>query len=308
MKIKNLQDLEVFVAAAEHGGLSAAARVLDLSPAVASVALKRLERDLRASLFLRTTRSMRLTLDGERLLERARPLLDSLRAAEEEIASGHAVLEGQLQISMPSDIGRHLFVPWLDEFQSAWPGVRLRLQLADRLADMYREPVDVAIRYGHQPDSGMVAFPLLTANPRVLCAAPSYIARHGRPASPAQLAEHNCLCFMLDGEVYERWRFRKGGNDIQVHVAGNRVADDSEVVRRWAVEGHGIAYRARADIFDDLAAGRLLPLCEDWEGDNVPLYFVVAGRRQISPLVRLLREFLLARCGRFGIAGGRPRR
>lgn len=303
MKIKNLQDLEVFVAAAEHGSLSAAAGVLDLSPAVASVALKRLERDLRVPLFVRTTRSMRLTVDGERLLGRARPLLDSLRAAEEEIASGHAALEGQLQISLPSDIGRHLFVPWLDEFQAAWPGVRLRLQLADRLADMYREPVDVAIRYGRQPDSGMVAFPLLSENRRVLCAAPSYVARRGAPAGPAQLAEHNCLCFMLDGEVYDRWRFRKGGKEVLVEVAGNRVADDSEVVRRWAVEGHGIAYRAHADVFDDLRAGRLITLCDDWDGENVPLYFVVAGRRQISPLIRLLREFLLARCGRIGNAG-----
>lgn len=310
LKIKNLQDLEVFVSAAEFGGLSAAARSLDLSPAVASAALKRLEHELQAALFLRTTRSLRLTLDGERLLTRARPLLDSLRAAEEEIAAGHAVLTGQLQISMPSDIGRHLFVPWLNEFQATWPGVRLRLQLADRLADMYREPVDVAIRYGNLPDSGMIAFPLLPENRRVLCAAPSYLRSHGTPLTPQQLTQHNCLCFMLDGVAYDRWRFQKGGKDIQVDVGGNRVADDSEVVRRWAVEGHGIAYRARADVHEDIAAGRLVRLCEDWEGENAPLYFIVAGRRQISPLVRLLREFLQARCGRIAAvtASPRPRR
>jgi DNA-binding transcriptional LysR family regulator len=295
MRIRNLQDLELFVATADHGGLSAAARLLDISPAVASAALKRLETDLDTPLFVRTTRSMRLTLAGERLLARARPLLEGLRDTEEELAAGHDKVEGQLQISMPSDLGRHVVLPWLNEFQVRHPDVKLRLQLTDRLADIYREPVDIALRFGKPPESGMVALPLLQDNPRVLCAAPSYLTRRGVPASPHELSGHNCLCFMLDDAVNDRWRFRKGEEEIEVTVQGDRVAGDSEIVRRWALDGLGLCYRSRIDVQADLSSGRLRIVCPEWAGDNVPLYMVLANRKQVSPAVRVLREFLVGR-------------
>jgi DNA-binding transcriptional LysR family regulator len=289
----NLRDLDLFVATAEQGGLSAAARLLEISPAVASASLKRLEADLGAALFVRTTRSMRLTVAGERLLARCRPLLDGLRAAEDEVRAGGDAIEGQLQISMPSDLGRHVVLPWLNAFQARHPGVTLRLQLTDRVADIYREPVDIALRFGKPRASGMVALPLLEHNHRVLCAAPAYLARHGAPASPRDLAAHNCLCFMVDETVNNRWRFRKGDETIEVTVRGDRVADDSEIVRRWALDGLGLCYRSRIDVQADLARGALRTVCADWEGNNQPLYMVLASRRQVSPAVRTLREFLV---------------
>jgi DNA-binding transcriptional LysR family regulator len=289
----HLRDLELFVTTAAQGGLSAAARLLDISPAVASASLKRLETDLGTALFVRTTRSMRLTVAGERLLARCRPLLDGLREAEEELRASETTIEGQLQISMPSDLGRHVVLPWLNDFQALHPGIRLRLQLTDRLADIYREPVDIALRFGKPRDSGMVALPLLEDNRRVLCAAPAYLARRGVPASPRELAVHNCLCFMVDETVNDRWRFRKGDEEIEVAVRGDRVADDSEIVRRWALDGLGLCYRSRIDVQADLAGGALRTVCADWEGSNVPLYMVLADRRQVSPAVRVLREFLV---------------
>lgn len=295
MPIRNLHDLDIFVAAAEHGGLSAAARRLELSPAVASAGLKRLEAELGTALFVRTTRSMRLTPSGERLLVRAKTLLEGLREAEEELRAEHDRIEGTLHISMPSDLGRHVVLPWLDEFQARHAGIRLRLQLTDRLADIRREPVDVALRFGVQPDSSMVALPLLEENRRVLCAAPGYLARRGMPLSPQELAEHNCLCFMVDDTVYDRWRLHRGDEEVEVAVRGDRVADDSEVVRRWALAGRGVCYRSRIDVHEDLASGRLRMVCPDWEGENVPLMMLLPGRRQMSPAVRLLREFLAAR-------------
>ncbi len=291
----NLRDLELFVTTAEQGGLSAAARLLDLSPAVASASLKRLEADLGTALFVRTTRSMRLTVAGERLLARCRPLLDGLRDAEAEVRAGENTIEGPLQISMPSDLGRHVVLPWLNAFQERHPGVRLRLQLTDRLADIYREPVDIALRFGKPRESSMVALPLLETNRRVLCASPAYLARHGAPASPHDLAAHNCLCFMLDETVNDRWRFYKDGAEVEVTVRGDRVADDSEIVRRWALEGLGLCYRSRIDVQADLASGALRIVCADWEGNNQPLYMVLANRRQVSPAVRVLREFLVER-------------
>jgi DNA-binding transcriptional LysR family regulator len=291
----HLRDLELFVTTAAQGGLSAAARLLDISPAVASASLKRLETDLGTALFVRTTRSMRLTVAGERLLARCRPLLDGLREAEEELRASETTIEGQLQISMPSDLGRHVVLPWLNDFQALHPGIRLRLQLTDRLADIYREPVDIALRFGKPRDSGMVALPLLEDNRRVLCAAPAYLARRGVPASPRELAVHNCLCFMVDETVNDRWRFRKGDEEIEVAVRGDRVADDSEIVRRWALDGLGLCYRSRIDVQADLARGALRIVCADWEGNNQPLYMMLADRRQVSPAVRMLREFLVGK-------------
>jgi len=292
MKIKNLADLEVFVCTAESGGLSAAARKLDLSPAVASAALKRLESDLGVMLFARTTRSMRLTVEGERLLARCRPLLAELQIAEEEVEAGRFVISGDLQVSMPSDLGRNVILPWLDEFQTLHPQIRLRVQMSDRIANLYRDPVDLAIRYGKPPDSSMVALPLVMENRRVLCASPVYLEKHGDLNSPQDLTKHNCLCLMIGDVLYHQWRFTKNGKTLSIDVSGNRMADDSDAIRRWTVGGYGICYRSRLDVAHEVAAGRLRILCGDWEGEPFPLYIVCPDRRQLSPMVRLLREFL----------------
>lgn len=306
LKIKSLPDLEVFVRTADSGSLSAAARALDLSPAVASAALKRLESELGVLLFVRTTRAMRLTVEGERLLARCRPVLAELQAAEEEALAGRAVVSGDLQISMPSDLGRNVILHWLDDFLSEYPAVRLRLQMSDRLANVYRDPVDLAIRYGVPPDSNMVAMPLVADNRRVLCASPRYIEQHGELNTPQDLDARNCLCFMLGDALYNHWRFTRDEEMIGIDVRGNRIADDSDAVRRWAIDGHGICYRSFLDVAQDLAAGRLRVLCPDWVGETAPLYMVCPDRRQLSPTVRLLREFLE---GRFrGLLTGQPGR
>ena len=303
MKIRNLHDLELFVRAAELGSLSAAARRLDLSPALASAGLKRLEAELGVPLMLRSTRSLRLTREGERLLPAARLALDGLRDAAEEIATGRQVVRDHLQISLPSDLGRNHLLGWLDEFQARWPEVSFRLQFSDRLADVYRQPVDLAIRYGQQPDSGLVALPLHAANRRVLCAAPGYLAAHGTPHTPDDLVHHNCLCFRLGDDLHDQWRFTRDGRETRIAVTGNRLCDDGDAVRRWAVASHGIAYKSGLDIASDLAAGRLVRLCPDWQGEAAPLSLTCADRRQLSPTVVLLREFLRERCAALANAG-----
>ena len=302
LKIKNLQDLEIFVRTADSGGLSAAARSLDLSPAVASAALKRLEAELNVALFVRTTRSMRLTVEGERLLAQSRPLLEGLREAEEEICAGRTLIHGNLQISLPSDLGRNLILPWLDEFQCRYPDVHMRVHISDRLADIYREPVDIAIRYGIPRDSGLIGLPLALENRRMLCAAPSYLEKHGTPSSPEELDQHNCLCIMLSDAVHNTWRFWKGKKDVTVNVRGNRFSDDSDAVRRWAVAGRGVVYRSRMDMTADIVAGRLRVLCPEWSGEQAPVYLVCADRRHLSPTVQRLREFLETRCNEVAAA------
>lgn len=294
--MKALQDLDIFVRTSETGSLSATARALDLTPAAASAALKRLEIELGASLFVRSTRSLRLTSEGELFLEQCRPALEALRQASQQLAAGKQDLGGVLQLSAPSDFGRNLLLPWLDAFQRLHPQVDVRLQLSDRLANVYSSPVDAAFRYGKPPDSSLIALPLAPANRRILCASPAYLDQHGTPATPHELAGHNCLCFMFGGEVHDRWRFSlNDGPEITVRVRSANVSDDGDVVRRWALLDKGIAYKAGFDVVEDIAQGRLRALCVDWETEAAPLFLVLPSRRQLTPLVRRLRDFIAER-------------
>lgn len=287
-----LEDLYLFVRTADHGSLSAAGRDIDIAPAVASAALKRLESELKTRLFVRSTRSLRLTPDGERYLDHARAALLAVQAGKESIDSGKHVVAGNLSISMPSDLGRNVLLAWLDEFQLQHPAVRLQLHVSDRVADLLRQPFDVAIRYGAPEDSGHVALPLAPDNRRVLCASPDWIARHGAPQTPLDLRRHNCLRFILGDTLHDRWRFKRDQEETIVRVEGDRTTGDAELVRRWAVAGLGIAYKSRIDVLQDLRAGRLQAMLNDYEGEATPLYLVCPHRQMLSPAVTRLRDML----------------
>jgi len=294
--MKALQDLDIFVRTVDTGSLSATARALDLTPAAASAALKRLEAELGVPLFVRSTRSLRLTEQGERFLEQCRPALQALQQASQQLAAGGQALRGVLRLAAPSDFGRNLLLPWLDEFQDLHPQVDVRLHLSDRLANVYSEPVDAALRYGEPPDSGLVALPLAPAHRRVLCASPDYLARHGAPATPHELAGHDCLCFMFGEDVHDRWRFSRDGEaEVTIRVRSVNVSNDGDAVRRWALLGRGVAYKARLDVAADLAQGRLQALCTDWTTEATPLFLVLPGRAQFTPLLRCLRDFIALR-------------
>lgn len=296
LKMLRSNDLQVFVLTAELGSLSAAARRLELSPAVASAALKRLEAELGCRLLMRSTRSLRLTGEGELYLPHARSALQSLVDGQQLLAGGKAVISGTLQLSAPSDFGRNVLLPWMDEFQLRHPLLTLRLLLADRNADLFRQPVDIALRYGQPEDSSLVALPVAAANRRVLCAAPSYLANHGSPRSLAALSDHNCLRFMLAGRAHERWCFYDGRHELEQVVSGDRVSDDADVVRRWALAGQGLVYKSWLDVAQDVQAGRLVVLLPELLGEPAPLNLICAHRAHLGEMVRLLREHLVERC------------
>lgn len=285
----------LFVRAADCGGLSAAARELDMAPAAASAALKRLETALGARLFVRSTRSLRLTTDGERYLVHAREVLLALEEGAASVARDTQSISGDLNLSIPSDLGRNVMLPWLDEFQTLHPGIRFRIRISDRLADLYRQTIDVAIRYGEPEDSGMVALPLAPDNRRVLCASPNYFKKHAAPKKLADLQAHNCLRFVLGEAVHERWSFHRNKKMEAVTVHGDRVSDDGDLVRRWAIAGNGLAYKSRLDISQDLKKGRLIAALVDYQGELAPLNLVCAHRLMLSPAVVSLRDFLRQR-------------
>jgi len=289
-------DLQLFVRAADLGSLSAAARVMDLSPAVASAALKRIEQHLGARLLARSTRSLRLTVEGEGFLEYARAALGSLDEGRRLLTSGQDQVSGVLQLSAPSDLGRNVLLPWLDEFQREHPGLTVRLLLGDRIADLFKQPVDIALRYGEPEDSSLVALPVAPDNYRVLCASPAYLALHGEPLQLEQLAQHNCLLYMLGSRVHDRWCFHDGKREVSLTVSGDRFSDDADVVRRWAVAGAGIAYKSWLDVGADVLAGRLKVLLPHLQCERAPLNLLCAHRAQLSKPINLLRDMLQARC------------
>jgi len=291
-----LDDIQVFVQTADAGSFSAAARQLDITPALASTAVQRLEREVGTRLFLRSTRSMRLSDDGERYLEHARAALSAVAAGHQALAQGRGEIAGLLRLSAPSDLGRNALAPWLDEFQALHPKISLHLRISDRAVDLLRHPVDAGVRYGALDDSSLVAQPLAPENRRALCASPAYLERHGLPAVPEDLRAHNCLRFVWGDHIHERWAFHLPRGVQTVTVAGDRVSDDADVVRRWAVAGHGIVYKSRLDLSDDLATGRLVDIFPEAHCEPAPLNLVTADRSQLSPMILALRDFLRDKC------------
>ena len=168
--------------------------------------------------------------------------------------------------------------------------------MSDQVADVFRDPVDIALRYGQIIDASYVALPVAPGNRRVLVASPAYLARHGRPASLDALADHNCLQYRLRGRTYDRWSFPAAEGARLVPVAGRLVSDDAEVVRRWALAGEGIAYKSWLDVSQDVAQGRLEVLLPELPGEPTPLNLICPHRRQFSPAVKLLHALVEERC------------
>jgi DNA-binding transcriptional LysR family regulator len=291
-----LEDIEVFVQAADARSFSAAARRLDMTPALASTSIQRLEEALSVRLFVRSTRILRLSDDGERYLPHARAALGALSDGHQALVSGRQDISGMLRLSAPSDLGRNVLLHWLDGFQAMHPKVSFQLRISDRAADLVRDPLDAGIRYGVLPDSVLVAQPLADNNRRALCAAPAYLKKHGVPQTPEDLQGHNCLRYVWGDLVHDRWNFDLPRGIITVAVSGDRVSDDADVVRRWAIAGHGLVYKSRLDVSQDVKDGRLVEVFPPSYGELVPLHFVIAHRSLLTPAVQQLRDYLKLRC------------
>ncbi|WP_017443644.1 LysR family transcriptional regulator [Gayadomonas joobiniege] len=291
--MKNILDLRIFVETAHQGSLSACARKMDLSPAVVSASVKRLEAELNTLLFVRSTRKLRLTQKGESFLTQCRNALEILDQAAISLQTQTPELTGTIQLSAPSDLGRNFLVPWFDEFLAEHNKVNLRLELSDSPSDLFSQPVDLAIRYGVPKDSSLIAKSLCKNNQPVLVASPEYLKKFGTPTEPNDLLQHNCLCHGLNNVLHSRWSFFKDGQNQLVEVTGDRQCKDGDVTRRWAVAGRGIAYKSKLDVAEDCLAGRLKIIkLGGWQGEALPLNLVCAERRLLSPTVRALETFL----------------
>lgn len=291
-----LEVLTLFVRAAALGSFSDAAREAGQQPAQVSAAIKRLETILNIRLFARSTRSLRLTPEGETWLPYATQMLDTLEAGLQKIQTPDDEVRGMLQIAVPSDLGRNLLLTLFRDFRQRHPALRLRLLFSDQLTDVFKDPVDVAFRYGNNDDASFISLPVAPENRRVLVASPEWIARHGEPQTLEELSQHNALIYILRGRPFDRWSLSLDGVVQQQKVSGTVMSDDAEVIRRLAIAGEGIAYKSMLDVSDDLRAGRLRRLLPRYQGDVVPLNLICPHRKQLSAAVRLLYEEVKSHC------------
>lgn len=291
MKIENIADLQVLIHTARTGSLTAAAAAMGVTPAAASAMLKRLEQQLATRLFERSTRAMRLTVHGQTLLEYAERAFDLVAEGEAQVTDHRTALAGLIRVAAPSDLARTILLPWLDEFLAEHPGVQLSLHVGDRMLDVVRDEVDVAIRYGEVVDSRLVIRPLAAFYP-IVSAAPSYLARCGTPRHPQDLANHNCLIYGRGGRMYRIWKFVKDGQWTQVRVGGNRSVDDASLAREWALGGFGILLKTQIEQRNDLENGALVRLLADWQTEPYPLNALLPSGRFLPGRVRALVDFL----------------
>lgn len=251
-----LTGIEVFVRSVAEGGLSAAARSLGMSPAMAAKHMDALEARLAVTLVHRTTRKLSLTEAGRRFLDESTRLLAELADAEAEASASTVAVEGLLRVAAPVSFGVLNIAPIIPAFNDRYPSLTVELGLSDRHVDLMEEGWDVAIRAGRLRDSLLIARKLAPVT-AVICASPTYLKAHGVPRKLADLQDHNCLGYTLTATGGGRvWRFGPQG-DIDVAVPGVLYADNGDALVAAAIAGQGLVYGPRFIAASALADGRL---------------------------------------------------
>lgn len=298
-----MRSLEIFAAVAELGSLSGAARRLGLSAPAVTRAVSALEAHVGARLLTRTTRSVRPTEAGARLLLRSREILSLVEAAEREAAGEGATPQGRLTVTAPVTFGRMHIAGLLLDFLAESPQVTGSLLLVDRVVNLVEEAVDVAARIGPLPDSSLVARRVGSVR-RVLVASPDYLERRGRPAHPRELAHHDILAFNgLMGAT--EWRYREGGEARRVQLRPRFEVNDAGAALVGALAGRGVTPVLSYMVADELRAGRLELVLAPFLPAAVPVHLVTPDARLLAARVRAFLDFAAPRlAARLGLAEG----
>ena len=287
-------DMAAFVRIVETGGLAPAARDLGLTPSAMSKQLARLEARLGVRLLTRTTRRIGLTPEGEIYLARARDILSLIEAAEQDVTEGRGRPRGLLRVNTGTAFARHRLIPLLPTFFERFPAITLDLTVTDRRVDLVAEQADVLLRTGALGDSSLIARKIAEGR-RVICAAPAYLERRGRPATPEELLSHDCL--VLRGRArLTAWPFRTATGLQTLTVRGVVTTDSAEALRDMALAGLGIIRVSAFVVARDIAEGHLVALFEDLHvSEDVPVWAVTAPGRHRLPRVQAFVDFLASR-------------
>ncbi|MGI3169014.1 LysR substrate-binding domain-containing protein [Pseudooceanicola sp. C21-150M6] len=294
-----IDELKAFVATAQTGSFTAAADQLGVSNRLTSKYVAELEARLGARLFQRTTRKVGLTPAGEDLLARAPALLDEFDEMLAEVTEGSKGFSGVIRISAPMTFGEIYVATLLGRFAADNPDLTFDLRLTDRYVDLASDGIDLAFRIG-QTDMLSLKARKLGRLSTMIVASPDYIARHGAPTVPEDLTRHACIVD-TNRRIPRRWVFTRDGEEHVVRVEGRFLANSARASAELAMAGHGIAFAPRFAICDDLRAGRLVRLMEDYEGEGGPVSIVYLEGRALPRKLRALIDFAVADMARADI-------
>ena len=293
-----ITSMRVFVRAATDGSLSAAARHLGISPAMATKHVNALEARLGVKLFHRSTRRLALTEAGNDYLEACQRILPEIDEADAAAVSQRVKASGVLRMNVPLSFGHCFVAPLMPAFSQRHPEVTVELGLSDAGLDLIAGNWDLAIRIGHLADSPLQARQLGDTPMRV-CASPGYLATHGHPAHPDDLAAHATMSYsyLSSGDT---WSFRNtAGAAAVVRIRPAVHATNGDLLRRLAIEDGGIIVQPAFIVADDIAAGRLIQVLPDWTLGEFALYAVYLSRRHLSAKVRVFIDYLVEQLGAF---------
>jgi DNA-binding transcriptional LysR family regulator len=289
-----LSDLAVFVAVVDAGSFTSAASKLELSKSMASKCVNRLEASLGARLLHRTTRRLRLTEAGTALYESSSSALSAIEDAQLAVSNLQGAPRGVLKVSASLAFGTVVLPRVIGRLAREHPALQVNLLLDDRHVDLIREGVDVALRItGEPPDSGMV-YRRLGRNRHVVCASPAYLAGRRAPASPQDLAQHDCIAH-TQRATPRVWHFTApGGARASVEIDGRIAVTNALAVRACALQGLGVVEINSYIVGEDIAAGRLVRLLPGYEPKELSIYAVFPQRRFLAPKVRVFIDAMAA--------------
>jgi LysR family transcriptional regulator for bpeEF and oprC len=287
-----LQAMEVFVQVVDAGGFTRAAENMQLPKATVSTLISNLEAALSVKLLNRTTRQVSVTADGAAYYERCLSILADVREAEDSLSKTRASPSGRLRVDVPTGLGRNLIIPALPAFFERYPDIQVEIGCSDRLVDLIEEGVDCAVRGGELADSTLIARRVGTVY-LVTCAAPSYLARYGRPGHPNDLQTHRCVNYFSakTGKIYE-WDFARGDERVKLRVPGMLAVNDSDAYLAATLAGMGISQNALAAVRPHLETGELEIVLDEWCVDPIPLHVVYPQNRHLSAKVRVFVEWI----------------
>ena len=286
-----LRAFEVFVAVVARQGFARAAEALDTSPANVTRYIAELEAHLGTRLLNRHSRKLSLTDSGQALYERARSILDEVAEAEALSASTTLQPRGRLRVNAPVSFGILHLAPLWPKFLQKYPEVELEVSLIDRVVDLVEEGFDLGIRISRSGSTAHIARKL-AASRNIVCAAPAYLRQHGRPNSPADLADHACIGYTFSATGDDWHLFDAHGLEHVVKVPSVMRANNGDTARAAALAGVGVIWQPSFLVGDDLRAGRLVPLLPGYRMADIDILAVYPSRRHLSAKVRVMIDFL----------------
>lgn len=292
--MNDLEDLRSFVEVVDSGGLNRAAMRLGVSKSIVSRRITRLEAELGARLLTRTTRGIIPTEAGAEFKARCDRILSEIEEARDAVAQHGRSVRGRLRLSAPLAFGVRHLAPVLGDLARLHPALELDVSYTDRVVDLIGERYDAAIRIGSLGDSSLVARRIAPIR-AVLVASPDYLARYGRPATPQDLAGHECLIYT--GSLVPDWPFQMGKRQVLIRPEGRLRTDSGETILQWAIAGLGIAYLPSFLVSDAIGSGALEPLLLDQRGPELAIHVVRPPGAYVPTKVRVLIDTLIERFG-----------